>query len=76
MNKLRRKSLQVLSEKLDELKSELEDIQQQEEEYRDNIPENLQGSGRYDKADSACSDLFDAVSSIEEALDSIESAIQ
>lgn len=76
MNKLRRKSLQVLSEKLDELKSELEDIQQQEEEYRDNIPENLQGSDRYDKADSACSDLFDAVSSIEEALDSIESAIQ
>lgn len=76
MNKLRRKSLQALSEKLDELKSELEDIQQQEEEYRDNIPENLQGSDRYDKADSACSDLFDAVSSIEEALDSIESAIQ
>lgn len=76
MNKFRRKSLQVLSEKLDELKSELEDIQQQEEEYRDNIPENLQGSDRYDKADSACSDLFDAVSSIEEALDSIESAIQ
>lgn len=76
MNKLRRKSLQALSEKLDELKSELEDIQQQEEEYRDNIPENLQGSDRYDKADSACSDLFDAVSSIDEALDSIESAIQ
>ena len=76
MNKLRRKSLQALSEKLDELKSELEDIQQQEEEYRDNIPENLQGSDRYDRADSACSDLFDAVSSIDEALDSIESAIQ
>ena len=76
MNKLRRKSLQALSEKLDELKSELEDIQQQEEEYRDNIPENLQGSDRYGRADSACSDLFDAVSSIDEALDSIESAIQ
>ena len=47
MNKARRKNIQDVVNQLEDLKSTLEDLQGEEEEYRDNIPENLQGSVRY-----------------------------
>lgn len=50
MNKIRRKNLQSIIDQLEELKGSLEDLQSEEEEYRDNIPENMQGSERYEKA--------------------------
>ena len=39
MNKVRRKNLQAIIDQLEELKGSLEDLQAEEEEYRDNIPE-------------------------------------
>ena len=38
MNKVRRKNLQAIIDRLEELKSSLEDLQAEEEEYRDNMP--------------------------------------
>jgi hypothetical protein len=38
---------------------------QAEEAYRDNIPENLQGSAAYESADAALSNIEDAVSVLE-----------
>lgn len=76
MNKIRRKSLQGIINQLEELKSSLEDLQAEEEEYRDNMPENLQGSERYEVADAACDNLSDAVSDLEEVISSIEAAIE
>ena len=46
MNKIRRKNLQSIIDQLEELKGSLEDLQAEEEEYRDNIPENMQESLR------------------------------
>lgn len=40
----------------------------------DNIPENLQSSERYERAEAAVDALYSAVSSLEEALDYIEEA--
>lgn len=37
MNKIRRKNLQSIIDQLEELKGSLEDLQSEEEEYRDNI---------------------------------------
>ena len=68
MNKTRRKSIQDIASQLEELKSTLEDIQGEEEEYRDNIPENLQGSERYEKADEACDTLSGAVYSLDDII--------
>ena len=48
MNKIRRKNLQSIIDQLEELKGSLEDLQAEEEEYRDNIPENMQESERYE----------------------------
>ena len=76
MNRIRRKNLQSIIDQLEELKSSLEDLQSEEEEYRDNMPENLQGSERYELADAACDNLCDAVSNLEETISSIETAIE
>ena len=76
MNKIRRKSLQDIIDQLEEPKAILEELQSEEEDYRDNMPENLQGSERYEKADEAVSNMEDAVSSPEEAISSIESAVE
>ena len=76
MNKNRRKALKALMDQLEDIKSSLEEIQSEEEDYRDNIPENLQGSERYEIADTACDNLYDAVSSLEDAISSIEAAAE
>ena len=44
MNKVRRKGLVDIFNKITELKDMLENIKDEEECYRDNIPENLQVS--------------------------------
>ena len=74
MNKNRRKKIQEVAEQIDLLKGEVEDILSEEEEYRDNIPENMQSSERYDTAEAACDNLQNAVDSIEEALSCLEEA--
>ena len=76
MNKIRRKSLQSIIDQLEELKGSLEDLQAEEEEYRDNIPGSMQESERYEKADEACDNLSDAVDNPEEVISSIEAAIE
>lgn len=76
MNKQRRKSLTALIDQFESLKCELETLMEEEEEYRDNMPENLQGSERYDMADEAVSNLEDAISSLEDVTSSIEAAIE
>lgn len=65
MNKIRRKNILAVIERLEELKETLEEIQQEEEEYRDNIPENFQGSERYEKAEEDCDTLSEAVENLE-----------
>lgn len=74
MNVLRRKRLARISDQLEILKAELEDLLQDEEEARDNIPEGLQESPIYERADKACDDLQAAIDSLEETLSSIEEA--
>lgn len=76
MNKIRRKSLQNIIEQLEEVKGSLEDLQAEEEEYRDNMPENLCGSEKYEKADDAIANIEDAINDIEEAINSIETAMR
>lgn len=44
MNNIRRKEIDKIIEELYTLQSRVEDLMAEEEEYRDNIPENLQKS--------------------------------
>ena len=76
MNKERRKNLQTIIDRLEELKSDFESLVSEEEDYLDNIPENLQSSERYERAEEALSYLNDAYDSIDEVIDNITSAIE
>ena len=64
MNKVRRAALQKIHDELSELKSRLEALKDEEQEYIDNMPENLHGSERYEAAEGAVY----AMDSIEEAM--------
>lgn len=76
VNKIRRKELQIISNQIEELRSSLEDLCAEEEEYRDNMPENLWGSERYDKAEEAITNMEDAISALEDAISSIDAAAE
>lgn len=76
MNKIRRKSLEEVIAKIQGLSEEIESLMADEEEYRDNMPENLQGSERYEKADEACSAMQDAIDNLEESVENLEIATE
>ena len=68
MNNQRRKEIQAVLDELAALRSRVEDLQSEEQDYFDNMPENLQQSERGEKAEQAASRLEDAFDEIEEAL--------
>lgn len=76
MNKIRRKALQEIFDKLSALSDELESIKEEEDESRENMPESLQGSERYDQSETASSNIDEAMEYINSACDSIESAME
>lgn len=75
MNKIRRKTLQEIIEAIESVKADLATVLEEESEARDNIPESMQGSERYEAADAACDNLDSAVNSLDEALMYIEEAM-
>lgn len=70
MNRIRRKALAEIQAKIEELQNDLQVLLEEEEEYRDNMPENLQGSERYEKTDTACDNIGSALDGLQEAIDS------
>jgi len=63
-------------EKIQGIADELNTLKEEEEEYCDNMPENLQSSERYVKSDESVSYLDDAVQSLENAVDAIENSMK
>ncbi len=74
MNNQRRKQIDKVINILNSANELIENIRCDEEEYMENIPENLQGSERYSAAEDACSHLEDAFSWVESAIEDLESA--
>jgi len=58
----------------EDIKGVLEAIKEEEEEYRDNIPENLCGSEWYEVAEEAIYNLDEAIDALDTAVSNIESA--
>jgi len=76
LNKLRRKKLKTIICQLEELMDALETIKDEEEEYMENMPENLYGSEKHDAAESAITNLEDALTILEDVTISIREAIE
>ena len=74
MNKKRRLEIHEVINVLNDLVSRIGTIQDDEQEYLDNMPENLQSSEKYDAAEEAIDDLESSKVAIEEAVDYLEAA--
>ncbi len=68
MNNPRRNELENILKLLESAKDRLEVVQADEEDSRDNTPESLQYTERYEQSEAACDNLADAVSSLEDAI--------
>lgn len=75
MNKARRRSIENVLNQLRDLQTSVEKLRDEEQEYLDNIPENLQGSKRYEESERAADSLDSAYDSIEEACGNLEDAM-
>ena len=71
MNRTRRQQLRKLIEKMEILKSELEMIESDEQEYYDSMPENLQGSMNGMNSEEALDKISEAIACVEEAIETI-----
>lgn len=76
MNNDRRKEINKAVSLLQEALSILENARDEEQDYYDNMPENLQGSDRGQTAEQAASNLDDACSSLEEVISYAENAAE
>ena len=74
MNNTRRKEITKLIEKIQELHGEVEAIRDEEQEYIDCMPENLQESERAEMAQTAVDELGEAMEKIEESITNLETA--
>lgn len=81
MNKMRRKELMEWVKKAEEwaahgesLKDELENICSDEQDYFDNMPENLQGSQRGMDAEEAIDAMSEALECMDNAIEAAEEA--
>lgn len=74
MNKIRRKQINEIIDALEIAMSSIESVRDDEQEYLDNIPENLQGSDRYSIAEDAVDNLDNAYDSIQEVIDYLSAA--
>ena len=75
MNKERRDSIRLIIQNIEEAASGLEEILEEEEQSRDNIPENLQNSAVYEKAEEACDGLSAEIDALNDSADNLRSLI-
>jgi len=76
MNNSRRKAIRKLIEDLQPLALEAETIQEEEQEYIDSMPENLQQSERAYTAEEAVSNLEEAYDNLTDAITALEAACE
>ena len=72
MNKVRREQISTVVGKLKDCKDVLEEIKNDEDCSRENMPENLENSQRYTDSEEASDSLDDATSDIGNAIDTLE----
>ena len=75
MNNQRRKELKSLQKQLELVKEMLERVRDDEEEYHDNIPDNLQDSERAMMSEEAIDTLTEIAEDLENSISELESII-
>lgn len=75
MNNERRKEIKALISDLENAQSKAEDLRDQEQEYLDNMPENMQDGARGEAAQEALSNLEYAADAFEEIVGYLNEAM-
>lgn len=75
MNKQRRAELTAIAEELADLKDRLETCKNEEEQYLENMPENLRDSEKHEQAEETVATLDTAVDSLEEVFNAVDEVI-
>lgn len=75
MNKARRKWLSDVINKIEEQKSELESIRDEEQDCFDNLPEGIQYSERGDTMQEYIDNIDEAISEIDDILSNLSDII-
>jgi DNA repair ATPase RecN len=76
MNKQRRKEITKIVGLLEGIKESIEDLYNQEEEAKENMPDNLQyNSERWNQAEEATDNLEYAMSSVDETIEYLQQAM-
>ena len=76
MNKTRRKAIDTLMARLEDLRLDVEYLQEEEQEAFNNIPESLQESEKGEKIQESIDALEEALSNLEEAIENLNTAIE
>lgn len=76
MNNDRRKTIGAIISALENIQPEIEFEAEAEQEYADNMPENLQGTERYDRAEEISMELDQIQSEISDLIDRLVEVTQ
>ena len=76
MNHMRRKALIGIVERLIEISFNLHDLQEDETEYRDSIPQEDRHSEAYEQTEEAIERIEYAICDIENAIEEIREVVQ
>lgn len=74
MNKQRREAIEAIRQRLDDIIGEVETLKDEEQDYLDNMPENMQQGEKGSQAETAVEALTDACESINSAVDQLGEA--
>ena len=76
MNNTRRKHLRDIIEKMEGMKSEIEEIRTEEEEYYNNMPEAFQDGDKGDRAQTVIEYLDEAMTAAGDVIENLTSATE
>ena len=71
MNKTRRAALDVIVSRIEDVRSDLDALKDEEQDYYDNMPESLQGSEKGEQAEETVSTLEDVSNNLGDVIDQI-----
>ncbi|HHF0811499.1 TPA: hypothetical protein ACPIDV_000484 [Pseudomonas aeruginosa] len=74
MNNARRKQLAEIVDQMQELRARLDELQSEEQEAFDNMPESLQQGEKGQQSEAAAERIGNAGDSLDEAINAIEEA--
>jgi uncharacterized coiled-coil DUF342 family protein len=72
MNRQRRKEIKTIQKDLTHISDRLTTLAEEEDEYRDNMPESLMFGEKYDKSNEASDKLNDVADEVQHLIEQLE----